>query len=215
MTQPNPFGTNPFAQTRTESPAATGPRYTDPAQASVAHLAPLTSPAPAAAPTYGDDPFGAPAPRADRPRIMDLEERLLLITPKRLEENVPNNLDPKNPQDRMTADVIVLDGGPVAFGGRPEEGVPHSKQAAVPMSIEGMWISNKGLVSQLREALRARLSGAGKGMVLGRLHKGPKGKYPKPPWLLTTTPTEEDKQLARAYLAATPQDPFGGATSAS
>jgi hypothetical protein len=197
--------TNPFALPDT-TPAA-------PAAAPVTATAPspVTTPAPAppAADPFGAaDPFDAPAPQQARgPRIRDLYGRLLLLVPRKLEENVPNRLQLGTTQDRLTADVIVLDGGPIAFGGRPENvpPVPHDKVAQVPHKTASQYISNRGLISQCREALAKRAQGQ-PGMVLGRLTVGTaKEEGQNAPYLLTP-PTDADKALARQYLAQV--DPF-------
>jgi len=131
----------------------------------------------------------------------------LLVVPHKLEENVPNRLQPGTTQDRMTADVVALDGGPIAYGGKPEAtpSVPHDKTAPVPHKTARQFISNSGLISQCREALAKRQRGE-PGMVLGRLAVGQvPANGGNPPYLLTP-PTEADKQLARQYLATV--DPF-------
>lgn len=217
----NPFA-NPFAapaqsgavtqQSVTAHPTVAGqPSYTVTSTAA----GPPAAPAPAqqytqpAGDPYGDDPFGAPAPQAERPRIADLAGRLLLVSPLRLEEGLPNRLQPGTTQDRMTVNIVVLDPAePIAYGGRPEEGVPHTKQMTVPATIERSYISQRGLISQLRQALVARLAGQGRGMTLGRLYRGqPTQPGQKGAWLLSI-PTEAERELARRYLASAPADPF-------
>jgi hypothetical protein len=204
--------TNPFALDTPPAPAAAPPA--NPFGAPGAPVA-LTNPAggatvPVPMPTSpaGEDPFAGPAPQQARgPRLRDLYGRLLLIVPHKLEEGVPNRLQAGTTQDRMTADVIVLDGGPIAYGGRPEATppVPHDKTANVPHKTTRQYISSVGLISQCRDALAKRLRGE-PGMVLGRLAVG-ESKEPgqQGPWLLTP-PTEQDKVIARQYLATV--DPF-------
>jgi hypothetical protein len=190
--------TNPFALD-TAPAAAPAPVAPAPAPATVAAPAPTAT---------TDDPFDAPAPQQARgPRIRDLYGRLLLIVPKKLEENLPNRLKAGTFQDRLTADVIVLDGGPIQFGGKPEAvpPVPHDKTAQVPHKTVGQYISNVGLISQCRVALAKRAQGQ-PGMVLGRLGVGKAGEDGQNPPYVLSLPTEEDKQTARAYLAQV--DPF-------
>jgi hypothetical protein len=133
--------------------------------------------------------------------------RLLLVLPHKLEEGLPNRLQPGTTQDRMTADVVVLDGGTLAYGGRPEATppVPHNKQAAVPLKVERLYLSQRGLISQCREALARRLQGQ-PGMVLGRLTTGEAKEAGQNAPFLLSPPTDEDKRVARAYLANV--DPF-------
>jgi len=198
--------TNPFALP-TETAPVTAPN-------GMAAPAPVPPPAVPAAPAYapgGEDPFSAPAPQQPKgPRIRDMYGRLLLVIPQRLEKDVTSQFKDKDGnrqvQDRMTADVICLDGGPIAYGGRPETvgGPPHDKTAQVPHRNVAQYISNAGLISQCRDALAKRLAGK-PGMVLGRLQVGEAKGNNNPPYLLAE-PTEADKQLARQYLATV--DPF-------
>lgn len=197
--------TNPFAMNSQSGSVATAPAPT-PTANPFAGAAPAPTPAPD--PFGGGDPFSGPAPQQARgPRLRDLYGRLLLLVPQKLEQGIPNRLQPGTTQDRMTADVIVLDGGLISYGGRPEATppMPHDKTAAVPHRTPSMFISSAGLISQCREALARRAQGQ-PGMVLGRLTTG-NAKEPgqNAPWLLTP-PTEEDKQAARQYLASV--DPF-------
>jgi hypothetical protein len=107
----------------------------------------------------------------------------------------------------MTADVVVLDGGPITYGGRPEAMVPipHNTTSNVPLKVDAMFISAVGLVSQCREALAERLKG-GRGMVLGRLTVGEaRDQDSNPPYLLTPY-TDADREIGKAYLANV--DPF-------
>lgn len=108
----------------------------------------------------------------------------------------------------MTADVIILDGGPIAFGGAPEDVPPrpHTQTAQVPHKNTRMFVSAVGLISQCREALAKKRDTGVPGMVLGRLGVG-EAKDPgqNAPYILTP-PTDADKAIARQYLAA--QDPF-------
>jgi hypothetical protein len=200
---------NPFAYTPPTAPVpAPAPA---PTPAPVAFQAPAPAAAgPAAAPAQpayvpgGEDPFSGPAPQQARgPRVQDLYGRLLLLVPHKLEEGIPNRLQPGTTQDRMTADVIVLDGGTIHYGGAPEKvpPVPHTKSAEPPLRTPRQFISNSGLISQCRKALVRRQQGQ-IDMVLGRLTRSTEGNKP----YLLTPPTEADKAVARAYLSAV--DPF-------
>jgi hypothetical protein len=202
--------TNPFAL---DTPA------TAPAPAT-APVAPVAAPAPvqqtpapaapvAADPFGGGDPFSDPAPQEPKgPRMRDMYGRLLLVIPFKLEEGIPNRLGkPGDTQDRLTADVIVLDGGTIHYGGAPEKvpAVPHNKSAEVPLKRSRMFISNAGIISQCRQALAKKLTTGTPGMVLGRLAVGEAKGDNNPPYLLQPA-TDADKQVARAYLATV--DPF-------
>lgn len=201
--------TNPFALAApAPAPAAAQPNPFGTAAAPVALTNPSGGSTVAVPMAPGEDPFSAPAPQQPRgPRLRDLYGRLLLVVPVKLEQGVPNRLQAGTVQDRMTADVIVLDGGPISYGGRPEATppVPHDKTAQLPHKTPGMFISSSGLISQCREALAKRQQGQ-PGMVLGRLGVGQvKEQGQSAPWLLSV-PTEQDKALARQYLAQV--DPF-------
>lgn len=198
------------------NPFALDTPLTPPAQPTPAPVAQAAPAAPAA--NYGDDPFGAPAPRSERPRVRDIFGRLLLIVPEsaKLVPNTNKDAKPGEMVKRMTADVYVLDGGPLHFGGAPEKlnGEPHNKVAQVPMRIEGLYISAAGIVSQCRVALENRQNGTpGVTMTLGRLTTGTaKDANSSPPYILTI-PTDEEREVARAYIAANPivvkkPDPF-------
>lgn len=200
--------TNPWAQPGPAQPASVP---FPPPQPTVIGQQPSYPPAQA-----GQDEFGAPAPQSDRPRVIDLQGRLIIWRPLRLEEGIAtrfkDNAGNAVVQDRMTVDVIVLDGGTLAYGGKPEdpdEPTPHTKSHEVPWCIERMYISQKGLVSQLRDAYRAKMTGQGQAMVLGRLVKGQKTEANRrAPWLISNQLTEQDKQMARAWLAANRTDAF-------
>ncbi len=200
--------TNPFALATEEQPAAPAATSTMPVVTST--VAPPPAPA---QPFGGDDPFSGPAPQAARgPRLREMYGRLLLIVPHKLEQGLVSSTF-KNPDgspvvnDRMTADVVVLDGGPINYGGKPEAMPPvaHTKVADVPHKSTAMFISSAGLISQCREALAKKISHGQPGMVLGRLTRGEGSGKGEPPWLLTP-PTDTDKQIARQYLATV--DPF-------
>lgn len=209
--------TNPFAMDPAPAPAqsatatATLPPPATVVQPVVAQPAAV---APAADPFGGVDPFANsnPAPQAPRgPRFRELYGRLVIIVPRKLDKDVVSqkfkNADGSPVvQSRLTADLIVLDGGTIHYGGRPEEmpPVPHDKTAEPPTKWESVYISYNGIISQCREAL-ARREGGQPGMVLGRLTKGQDTGKGNPPWILTPA-TDADRAIGRQYLAL--QDPF-------
>lgn len=211
MTNPFALDTAPVVSTATGQPVVHQQPVPANPFAGVAQPAPVAPVAAQPVPVVtapGDDPFSGPAPQQPRgPRLRDLYGRLLLVVPVKLEKDVPNRREPGKTQDRMTADVIVLDGGPIAYGGTPEKtpSVPHDKTAQVPHKTAAQYISAAGIISQCREALAKRMLGQ-PGMVLGRLTVG-QAKEPghNAPWLLSV-PTDADKALARQYLAQV--DPF-------
>jgi len=138
--------------------------------------------------------------------------RLLLIIPSRI-ETVPAYQRPGEMVDRMTADVVVLDGGPLHWGGAPNKrpAIPHTQVSQIPYRIDAMYLSAVGVVNQCREALKRRAAGQTAGsMVVGRLSIGQAADPQKnPPYFLAVS-TPEEKVIARTYwqhfLAA--KDPF-------
>lgn len=186
--------------------------------------APQQAPAPGyGGPNPNPDEFGSPdAVGGVRPRLSDAGVgRLVLITPIKIERNIPNRLAKPDQngqlptQDRMTADLVWLDGPPFLYGGDPEGNggppKPHTMQANIPHEARNMWITNVLLISQCERSI-------GGGKVLGRLIKGePSRPGQRPPWKLAD-PTEADRQIARDYLRAvqegriTPPAPAGQPT---
>ena len=206
--------TNPFAATApapavpTTPPPPTVSPFSAPPAAPVAPVQPVAPPVATA--TEGD-PFSGPAPQRPRgPRMRDMHGRLLLIRPLFVEKH--KSTDPTTHQetekDRMTADVIILDGGPIHFGGTPEKlpSIPHDRVADVPFKIDGMFISAVGIISQCRDALEKKRRNESGAIVLGRLGVGQaRNADSSPPYLLSPY-TEAEANIARAYLAQV--DPF-------
>lgn len=172
--------------------------------------APNTDPfASAPASPEAKDPFTDPsAGGGSRPKMADMYGRLLLISPEKIDQQ-PSLNDASKMVDRLTATVVIVDPGQVAFGGNPQEipPIPHTMFEDAPYKVDSMFISAVGVVNQCRDALRAReLKTGGSTMVLGRLKKGEqKDSTKKAPWRLEPA-SEEDKELARAYLNS--QNPF-------
>lgn len=140
-----------------------------------------------------------------RPRLLDLYGRLLLVLPEHCARGVASRFTDRNgqpqTQDKLTATVIVLDGGPLAFGGEPEKGPAgkgaHTQNADVPYVVKGMWINQSKLIEQLEEALAMRLRGE-PGLSLGRLWKV--GNAQNDPWVLAA-PTPEDAATYDRYVS--------------
>lgn len=159
------------------------------------------------------DEFGSPdAVGGVRPRLKDAGPgRLILITPIKIERGIPNRLAKPDQngqlpvQDRLTADVVWLDGPPFLYGGDPDgDGgapKPHTMQATIPHEARNMWITNTLLISQCERSLPTAINASGT-PVLGRLVKGVSSRPGnRPPWKLDD-PTEADKQICRDYLRA-------------
>ncbi|HTX96843.1 MAG TPA: hypothetical protein VME67_19500 [Mycobacterium sp.] len=105
--------------------------------------------------------------------LTELNGRLLLIQPSRVETGVKTTLGEK---DVTVADVHVLDG--------PNSGEVHEEAFVWPRVLQ----------AQLRPKV-----GAGR-YVLGRLGQGVAKPGQNPPWKLAEA-TEDDKEVARKYLA--------------
>lgn len=145
------------------------------------------------------DPTPPPAAGAS-PRIQDLGVgRLILIYPKKVEK-VPSTFKgdpPGTMKDRMTADLVVLDGAPFTYGGSELAGRAHDKQCTAPARFSNVWINQIALISACADVL-AEVQQGKPGMVLGRLDRGqPSGG--QPPWILKKA-TDEDRAIAIAYL---------------
>lgn len=130
-------------------------------------------------------PFSDPAPIGGvRPAIRDLDGRLVAITPLSI-VTVPNTLsrEPGATQRRITADIMVIDGGPLQFGGNPtgagnKPPTPHTLQVSTPWEATAVYISQTNMVAALERNI-------GAGVVLGRITRG-QANSPgmAPPWNL-------------------------------
>lgn len=142
------------------------------------------------------DPFAAPAPiPSEFPTVASFRGRLVLIQPQKI-ESVPNNLGaPGAMQDRVTANVSVVDGqGPVPVF----KNNVHTGQWLEGPSWSGVWLQAEVISKQL--APNGQISPGS--MVLARIDTRTPGEIPRKgnPWGLID-PTEADKQLARDFLA--------------
>ena len=138
----------------------------------------------------------------------DIEGRLLIIVPKKLETGVPSQFkDPKTGQpklqDRITADVHVLDGTPITqvIDGEGDVKLELKEPLTPPFMIPDAYISQTMLVQQLEDVV-----GTGK-FRFGRLGFLPPRPPNKKPFVLFGT-TEDEKAQAKQYWNSRP-DPFG------
>lgn len=128
------------------------------------------------------DPFASPAQiSTEFPKAALFKGRLILLRPTKLERQLPNQLDPDKPQDRLTVDITSVDGPIDGFEGR---------------EFKGVWINWGRVITQCEEALKTG------GMVLARLDTYKPGERPGKgnPWGLIAA-TDAEKQTARDYLA--------------
>jgi len=138
--------------------------------------------------------FGKPAeptPGGDFVRLDDLHDRLLLIQPKKIDTVPSKQLDddgnPKPPYERITADVVVLDGRP-KIGGRSVE---------LPYVVRDMWLSGGQLVGQIRDYV----GNPETPYALGRLGRGEPNSFGTAPRILEAY-DDDDAQIAVKYLEA-------------
>jgi hypothetical protein len=157
------------------------------------------------------DPFGQPPTGGGYPKVHELFDALVLITPievKLVKDNFKKD-DPDAKVKQLTADLVILDG--------PRAGEEY----------DSMWLNQQPIVKAGEKALRHGIPS-----VLGRVHRYPTnddkkaGKYttredieaalaswrPGQPavryaWALSPF-DESDAQKARAYLAGK-ASPFG------
>lgn len=144
------------------------------------------------------DPFATPTPRASAfPSAASFRGRLVLIRPTKIERDVPKQASaPNGPKgDKVTANVIVVDGqGPVQVFGKDRQ--PTGKFLDGP-EHRGVWFGQEQLTAGLQDARGNLLE-----LVLARIDTLQPGTQAGQgnPWVFQD-PSEEDKQMARAFLA--------------
>jgi hypothetical protein len=139
--------------------------------------------------------------KVSRPKLTDLTSRLVIIVPRIMERDRLSRFPdeetglPKR-ETRLTADVIVLDGGVLVWGGQtPSE---PRRQENPPYAIKGMWLNQRNLIEQCEPAHAAYVRGdAANGLALGRLWKA--GTERNSPYVLQT-PDANDVQIFNAYV---------------
>lgn len=130
-------------------------------------------------------------------RIPDLHGALLLVTPEEVVKDITTDF---GIADATQCNIVVLDKPTVDPRRKESLGeAPDWEGEEFPLELEAVLIFQKALQGQLK-------SKVGKGMVLGRLGKRPPKKPGQDPAWILSEPTDEDKEVARAYLAAV--DPF-------
>lgn len=101
-----------------------------------------------------DDGLGDEAPRfSERVSPRDLFGRTVLLVGTKI-ERVPN--DRGQDVDRMTCDIHVIDGGTLAYGGKPwkaDDPVPHDKSCEVPAVFPQLFVSNGPVVDEMRDVI--------------------------------------------------------------
>ncbi|HEX5705628.1 MAG TPA: hypothetical protein VFX97_20670 [Pyrinomonadaceae bacterium] len=144
------------------------------------------------------DPFAGPAILPSTfPTVASFRGRLVLIKPLK-QETVPNNLGaPGSTQERVTADITVVDGlGPVPqMKGNPP--TPTGQMFDGP-EYRGVYVQSEVIVKQLADALAARTS------VLAWIDTRNPGTQPMKgnPWgLIDATQNPDAVNTARQFLA--------------
>lgn len=193
--QPMPPQGYPPQQYPQYPPTPTAPQWVPP---NPPQYAPLQQPQPGA-PSGVVPQVHAPAPPQAtivRPRMRDFarDNRLVLIKPIKIERGVPNTKGkPGDVQDRLTADVVILDGPPIGMGGQPENGVPHTTQVNPPYEVLSMYISSAPLISQIERHMGEYVAGR---LSIKQLPNG------NTAYRLSTETDENDRAIWTQYLVA-------------
>lgn len=209
--QGNPYApAAPAAPANPYAPAAPAqPQYTQqPAQQPMGNpYAQQAAPVAGAGLVAQPGQFTTPPPPSpsgsNLPKIADLQGRLLIVMPESLQHGIVSKFTNRDGsaqyQDRMTATVVVLDGGPLQWGGtQPGSQRQHGD---VPYVIKGLWIQQSKLIEQLGEPLRMRQAGQA-GLALGRLWKT--GTAASDPYVLAAPSPEDAAQYDRYVSQVNP-----------
>jgi len=130
------------------------------------------------------DPFGDPASGdfLNGEAMAELNGSLWMVSVLEYEEDVPTEYsEPGKKSPAIRADVVVLDGEHV---GR---------------TYEGTLIFGRSMVPQLKPRVGKK--------IVGRLAQGEKKKGKNAPWVLENA-TDEEKAIARKWVADHKEDPF-------
>lgn len=104
----------------------------------------------------------------------------------------PNDTYEGDPRPSITADLYVLDGGPLTYGDRVRPAVtPPTKSVSTPAYFVGVKLT--GPVVDSAKAYVGTNQPVG-----GRVVRGTKGQKGNPPWLLVNLGTELDPRRAEA-----------------
>lgn len=123
--------------------------------------------------------------------------RLVAIIPMKIERGVKAPGENKT-QDRITADVLIIDGGPITYGGKPWARPPIPDTFVIqqlPYLARNVWISNSVLVTQLERKV-------GNGIVVGRLYYGEAKNGNNAPYKISEDPTQEEIAFVTQWWAA-------------
>jgi hypothetical protein len=165
----------------------------------------MTNPFGGAADVLADDgdPFGDEAPRfSDRISPRDLFGRTVILVGHKLDKT---KNDKDEDVDRMTADIHVIDGGVLEYGGTPwksDDPVPHDKKTEVPAVFPRLYLSQRPVVDEMRDVIGKGVPKAG----YFELGEKPKDKTRSRAILFKVFPKGDPRRAAaaaywKAYLA--------------
>jgi len=120
----------------------------------------------------------------------DLDGRLALIWPTGIRENMPGANG--KPYDAVEAQYVILDGDTAEL-------IP-----AIPCKVDDGLFSAGAVVNKLKPRVKAKNPRP----LLGRFDSRPSQQNKKVLAYGIAEPTDEDKAVARQYLAANPVNPF-------
>lgn len=141
-----------------------------------------------------------PSEGGKHPALRQMIGRLVVIFPKLIEKDVPDNFNPGKTKDRLTADVVFLEGDPIGH-------VEHQTLGTIPLDtpvkkgevMRDVFISNGFLIGQVK----------GKQKALGVLIRG-EAKKGNPPLILGPFSAEQ-QELAGRWWTKMGQAAFEGA----
>lgn len=145
-----------------------------------------------------------------RPAIRDLVGRTVVIRPTRYEPNAPA-IKAGETQQRITADILIVDGGPLEFGGNMvTKKVPNTLRVAAPYWATGVLISNKNVVDAVKDQV-------GIAPVLGRIEEGKASDptFNNPYNLIPIASTEPQYSMAAQLYTQVLNNTFVNPTPAS
>jgi hypothetical protein len=153
----------------------------------------------------------------DQEQIKDWSGRLVIVTPVKLEHNIKSQFAGNPPGDRMSVDVVILDGPPITVvvdkDGEEVYTFPEPLVPGTNAELKAMYTSHTVLIGQLNKLMVNGESARGR-MTFGRVMKlNPKPGSTNKPWALGRAVDEKqaakDSAVARAWVAAHPApDPF-------
>lgn len=133
------------------------------------------------------DPFSDPASGGTSPHPRNLIGRTVVLVPKSIDEN--SSFEGAS-RPKITADVIVIDGGPVTYGESldPTSPRPATERRETPAMWTSAWINSESIVNALRPQV-------GRGIVVGRIERGTQGR--RPPILRAIDQNDPGRAAAR------------------